>query len=215
MRHHAAEIRPNITAGAEHVVRTPPGGQRAVGIASATAIFDDTVVAAGALHIALACAALRVAEALIRILNHHRFTGRVDQIDALVEIDALVIATAATRQDKSPTGRQTQQCDGPWVMSHLLVDLDGIKPVVEQELDVALVGGGLPHRVATLGVLIHAHAVVIVCKQQEQEIAKDQCTRRPERRAGAERANGRTAGGRTHTSPWSGLCSCGRTRPLL
>ncbi len=98
MRHHTAEIRPDITAGAEHIVRTPPRGQRIVGIASATAIFNDTVVAAGTLHIALAIPTLRVAETLIRVLNHQRFAGRVDQIDALVEVDALVIAAAAGGQ---------------------------------------------------------------------------------------------------------------------
>ena len=75
--------------------------QRVVRIASAAAIFDNAVIAAGTLHIALASATLWVAKALVRILNHQRFAGRVDQIGALVEIDALVIAAAASAQEET------------------------------------------------------------------------------------------------------------------
>jgi hypothetical protein len=54
MPHDAAEIGANVATGAEHIVRAPAGGKGAIWIAPAAAVFDDAVVAAGALHIPLA-----------------------------------------------------------------------------------------------------------------------------------------------------------------
>ena len=54
MPHDAAKIGADVATGAEHIVRAPARSKGIVWIASAAAVFDDAVVAAGALHIPLA-----------------------------------------------------------------------------------------------------------------------------------------------------------------
>ena len=174
VRHHAAEIRPDVAAGAEHVVGAPARREGVVRVAPAAAILDHAVVASWALHVPLALPSLRVAKALVTILNHEGLARRVDVVDTLVEIDTLIIAAAAKKKQK-----KQKQCTHTSsiivrsamkagagvhrVVDYSLVNLDGIEIVIEEELDVADVRGGLPYRIVPLGLLIHAHAVVVVC----------------------------------------------------